>query len=343
MPSTAALEPAVPVGGGRRHRRRLGRRRPGAAAHDVQPAGADPHLRGVRPRARRRRAGPRPGALQHRPGGRRRRLGARAHQRRHRQRLAPRAPPVPRQGAAPRRAQGHRPDRAALRRRPRGAAAHAGRDLRTGPRLQPRPRRLDAPAVAGGRRDRHQRDRRRRCPAGRRLRVGAPAGRHRRGGGDLLRRRRGQHRLDAGDVQPGRGVAAAALLLHREQPVRRVHHASHEATGEPRLSARGPGFGIAELEGRRDGPARRPPGDAGGRSRTCGPATGPTVVEADVYRYFHQNGAFPGSAFGYRTKEEETRVAGPRPDRPGAPATSSAAASSTPGRARRRSSRRPRR
>ena len=25
---------------------------------------------------------------------------------------------------------------------------------------------------------------------------------------------------------------------------------------------------------------------------------GPTLVEADVYRYFHQNGPFPGSAFG---------------------------------------------
>jgi len=32
---------------------------------------------------------------------------------------------------------------------------------------------------------------------------------------------------------------------------------------------------------------------------------GPTVIEADVYRYFHQNGAFPGSAFRYRTREEE--------------------------------------
>jgi 2-oxoisovalerate dehydrogenase E1 component len=29
------------------------------------------------------------------------------------------------------------------------------------------------------------------------------------------------------------------------------------------------------------------------------------VVEADVYRYFHQNGAFPGSSFRYRTREEE--------------------------------------
>ncbi|MGB3388414.1 MAG: transketolase C-terminal domain-containing protein, partial [Pseudaminobacter sp.] len=32
---------------------------------------------------------------------------------------------------------------------------------------------------------------------------------------------------------------------------------------------------------------------------------GPTIIEADVYRYFHQNGPFPGSAFGYRTRQEE--------------------------------------
>src|SRR3546814_12771542 len=31
----------------------------------------------------------------------------------------------------------------------------------------------------------------------------------------------------------------------------------------------------------------------------------PAVIEADVYRFFHQNGPFPGSAFGYRTKAEE--------------------------------------
>ena len=32
---------------------------------------------------------------------------------------------------------------------------------------------------------------------------------------------------------------------------------------------------------------------------------GPAVVEADTYRYFHQNGGYPGSAFGYRDKAEE--------------------------------------
>ena len=59
-----------------------------------------------------------------------------------------------------------------VRRRARGAAAHARRDLRPRPRLEPRPRRVDAPAVEGGRRDGHQRHRRRRRPAGGRLRLG---------------------------------------------------------------------------------------------------------------------------------------------------------------------------
>jgi 2-oxoisovalerate dehydrogenase E1 component len=77
-----------------------------------------------------------------------------------------------------------------------------------------------------------------------------------------------------------------------------------EATGEPRLSGRAIGFGI---------PAWRVDGmdplavylameRAQERLRA---GQGPVVIEALVYRYFHQNGPFPGSAFGYRTKEEE--------------------------------------
>ena len=31
------------------------------------------------------------------------------------------------------------------------------------------------------------------------------------------------------------------------------------------------------------------------------------MIEADVYRFFHQNGPFPGSAFRYRTREEEAQ------------------------------------
>ena len=32
---------------------------------------------------------------------------------------------------------------------------------------------------------------------------------------------------------------------------------------------------------------------------------GPVMLEAHSYRYFHQNGPLPGSAFGYRGKDEE--------------------------------------
>jgi 2-oxoisovalerate dehydrogenase E1 component len=77
-----------------------------------------------------------------------------------------------------------------------------------------------------------------------------------------------------------------------------------EATGESRLSARGPGFGIPSwrVDGMDVLAVHRAMGEAVAHMRAGG---GPTLVEADLYRYFHQNGPFPGSAFRYRTKEEE--------------------------------------
>ncbi len=77
-----------------------------------------------------------------------------------------------------------------------------------------------------------------------------------------------------------------------------------EATGEPRLSARGPGFGIAswKVDGMNPLATYHAMSQAVDHMRS---GRGPAVVELDVYRYFHQNGGFPGSAFGYRTKEEE--------------------------------------
>ena len=77
-----------------------------------------------------------------------------------------------------------------------------------------------------------------------------------------------------------------------------------EATGEPRLSARGPGFGVRSF--RVDGmdalAVHLAMTEAVAHMRA---GNGPTLVEADLYRYFHQNGPFPGSAFRYRSKEEE--------------------------------------
>jgi 2-oxoisovalerate dehydrogenase E1 component len=77
-----------------------------------------------------------------------------------------------------------------------------------------------------------------------------------------------------------------------------------EATGEPRLSARGPGFGIHsyQVDGMDVLATYLTMAAAVERMRA---GEGPTLVEAEVYRYFHQNGPFPGSAFRYRTKDEE--------------------------------------
>ena len=139
------------------------------------------------------------------------------------------------------------------------------------------------------------------------LAVG-PAWAHRyagtdRGGRHLLRRRRDQHRLHIGIVQSGRRLEAARLLLHREQPVCGLHH-RRGGDGEPRLSARGLGFGIPswKVDGMDILAVHLAMTEAVAHMRA---GHGPAMIEADVYRYFHQNGPFPGSAFGYRTKDEE--------------------------------------
>ncbi|MEV6299117.1 thiamine pyrophosphate-dependent enzyme [Actinoplanes sp. NPDC051861] len=79
-----------------------------------------------------------------------------------------------------------------------------------------------------------------------------------------------------------------------------------EATGEPRLSARGPGFGIASwrVDGMDPLAVHLAMREAVAHMRD---GHGPALVEADTYRYFHQNGPFPGSAFRYRDREEEAR------------------------------------
>ena len=78
-----------------------------------------------------------------------------------------------------------------------------------------------------------------------------------------------------------------------------------EATKEPRLSARALGFNMASwrVDGMDPLAVHLAMGQAVAHMRSGG---GPTMIEANVYRYFHQNGPFPGSAFGYREKTEET-------------------------------------
>jgi len=79
-----------------------------------------------------------------------------------------------------------------------------------------------------------------------------------------------------------------------------------KATAEPRLSARGLGFNIPSW--RVDGMDALAVHTAMTEAVTHMRAgNGPTIVEADLYRFFHQNGSLPGSAFGYRDKAEEKR------------------------------------
>lgn len=77
-----------------------------------------------------------------------------------------------------------------------------------------------------------------------------------------------------------------------------------EITADPRFSVRGQGFGIPSwrVDGMDPLAVHLAMEEAAERMRS---GEGPAVVEAEVYRFFHQNGPYPGSAFGYRTKEEE--------------------------------------
>jgi 2-oxoisovalerate dehydrogenase E1 component len=77
-----------------------------------------------------------------------------------------------------------------------------------------------------------------------------------------------------------------------------------DATAEPRLSARGLGFNIPSwrVDGMDPLAVHLAMNEALDHMRA---GHGPTIVEADLYRFFHQNGPYPGSAFGYRDRTEE--------------------------------------
>ncbi len=94
------------------------------------------------------------------------------------------------------------------------------------------------------------------------------------------------------------------LCFFIENNLYAVSTSVEEATGEPRLSARALGFGIPawRVDGMDPLAVHLAMQRAQERLRA---GEGPVVIEALVYRFFHQNGPFPGSAFGYRTKEEE--------------------------------------
>lgn len=77
-----------------------------------------------------------------------------------------------------------------------------------------------------------------------------------------------------------------------------------EVTKEPRLSARALGFNFPSwrVDGMDPLAVHLAMQEAENYMRS---GKGPALIEVEVYRFFHQNGPYPGSAFGYRDKEEE--------------------------------------
>lgn len=110
-----------------------------------------------------------------------------------------------------------------------------------------------------------------------------------------------------GSVLETMNLAAAwrlPLMFFIENNLYAVATHAQEVTADTRFSVRGQGFGIPgwRVDGMDPLAVHLATQEALDRMRA---GEGPAVVEAEVYRFFHQNGPYPGSAFGYRSKEEE--------------------------------------
>jgi len=137
--------------------------------------------------------------------------------------------------------------------------------------------------------------------------AGAAWAHKRAGTGDVAFTYFGDGAANIGSVLETMNLAAAwklPLCFFIENNRYAVSTTVEEATAEPRLSSRGLAFGIPawKVDGM-DPLAVYLATEAAVKAMRAG--EGPTIIEVDVYRYFHQNGPLPGSAFGYRTKDEE--------------------------------------
>jgi 2-oxoisovalerate dehydrogenase E1 component len=112
-----------------------------------------------------------------------------------------------------------------------------------------------------------------------------------------------------GSVLESMNLAAAWKLpvaFFIENNLYAVSTHADESTADPRFSVRGQGFSIPSwrVDGMDPLAVYLATQQAAEVMRSGG---GPAIIEALVYRFFHQNGPYPGSAFGYRTKEEEAQ------------------------------------
>ena len=140
------------------------------------------------------------------------------------------------------------------------------------------------------------------------LATGAAWSNKRAGTGDVVFSYVGEGGVHIGSVPEAMNLAALwdlPICFFIENNGFAVATTVQEQTRETRVSARGLGFGI---------PAFRVNGMDPIAVRTATQmaldimraGTGPTIIEAEVYRYFHHGGSIAGSAFGYRSKDDET-------------------------------------
>jgi 2-oxoisovalerate dehydrogenase E1 component len=127
-------------------------------------------------------------------------------------------------------------------------------------------------------------------------------------GTDLTINYLGDGAAQIGSVLESLNLAAAWKLpvaYFIENNLYAVSTRADEITADTRFSVRGQGFGVPSwrVDGMDPLAVHLATQEAAAHMRSGG---GPALIEAEVYRFFHQNGPFPGSAFGYRTKEEES-------------------------------------
>lgn len=138
--------------------------------------------------------------------------------------------------------------------------------------------------------------------------AGVAWAKRRAGSGDVVFTYFGDGATNIGSVLETMNLAAAWKLpvcFLIENNLYAVATTVAESTAEPRLSARGSAFAIPawKVDGMDPLAVYLAAAEAADVMRR---GDGPTLIEADVYRFFHQNGSHPGSAFGYRTKAEES-------------------------------------
>jgi 2-oxoisovalerate dehydrogenase E1 component len=131
---------------------------------------------------------------------------------------------------------------------------------------------------------------------------------HRRSGSDSVAVTYfGDGAVNIGSVPETMNLAAAwklPLIFFIENNLYAVATTVAESTAEARLSGRGLGFAIPawRVDGMDPLAVWHAMKQALAHVRR---GDGPAIIEAEVYRYFHQNGPLPGSAFGYRSRAEE--------------------------------------